>query len=428
MLRLTAGTSPEGVLQQMTIRFLIGAALLTSSCATAQTSTMPRTSDNVVGWPACGKVSTFPTANWDAPATLRSNWNDSVLVEANGVFANSGAAAMVVLHRGELVASWGSVATPYTAQSVRKGLVSSLAGLLIEDGKLSLDKTLEEFGIDDDPVLSENERQATFEHLLMSRSGIMHSALYEVGGWKRLRAKLAERKLDKGGFRPGEYWVYNNWDFNAIGTVLEQAGETSLGEQFAARIAGTIGMQDFRSEHVEYTTRDHLAEQHFNNQSDHRAYVFNISTRDLARYGLLYLNCGSWDGQQVVPRHWVLASLNGIDTRLGRSDDQRRTGFGDYGYLWQIDRPGSRRYPGLLTREPIYFATGNRGHLLMVAPYLDLVVAVQPATEGGVAPEAQRRRAIEGSPEIEFGDMTSLLSAIIHAHPQASEAFIDSKD
>ena len=64
----------------------------------------------------------------------------------------------------------------------------------------------------------------------------------------------------------------------------------------------------------------------------------------------------------------------------------------------------------------------------MVAPYLDLVVAVQPATEGGVAPEAQRRRAIEGSPEIKLGDMTNLLSAIIHAHPQASEAFIEADE
>ena len=64
---------------------------------------------------------------------------------------------------------------------------------------------------------------------------------------------------------------------------------------------------------------------------------------------------------------------------------------------------------------------------MMVAPYLDLVVAVQPATVGGVGLEAQRRRAIEGSPEITHSDMTALLSAIIGAHPQGAEALIDAE-
>jgi CubicO group peptidase (beta-lactamase class C family) len=155
----------------------------------------------------------------------------------------------------------------------------------------------------------------------------------------------------------------------------------------------------------------------------HRAYVFNISTRDLARYGLLYLNCGKWNRKEVIPKSWVLASIVGPDTREGRPADRQVTGFGDYGYLWQIDRPGSRRYANLKTREPFYIASGARGHLLTVFPYLDLVIAHQVATVGGVGVEAQMKRALEGSPEVTEEQAEKLLAAIIAAHPEAESAF-----
>lgn len=414
----------------MITRFaLLTTALIAAGCASmppaplAGATDLPRTSRFVSNWPACGVVEQFPDRGWEVHS--RDEWDAVRLDQVEQLFADSGGAALMVVHRGQAVASLGDVATPYTAQSVRKGLVNALAGQMVGEGRIALDDTLADLGIDDDPPLTPQERTARFEDLLLSRSGIMHSALYEVGGWKRLRGELAERKLREGGFSPGEYWIYNNWDFNAVGTVLERAGGASIGDLFAARVAVPIGMQDFRAAHVEYTTRDHLAERHFDNRSDHRAYVFNISTRDLARYGLLYLNCGAWNGEQVVPREWVLASLDGVPTAHGRPADESFTGFGDYGYLWQIDRPSSRRYTRIPTRDPVYFATGSRGHLLMVAPYLDLVVAIQPATEGGVSAEAQQRRAIEGSPEIEDAMMEQLLLAIIGAHPQGGTALLD---
>jgi CubicO group peptidase (beta-lactamase class C family) len=184
-------------------------------------------------------------------------------------------------------------------------------------------------------------------------------------------------------------------------------------------------MQDFRPQDVEYTTREHPAEQRFNNVSDHRAYVFDISTRDLARYGLLYLNCGAWRGRQVVPRAWVLESLDGQDTREGRQAHEQATGFGDYGYLWQIDHEGSRRLEQVRTREPFYIASGNRGHMMIVLPYLDLVVAHQVATVGGVSPEAQMRRFTEGSPEVQENAVGDLVAAIIAAHPDAQNALLN---
>lgn len=371
-------------------------------------------------WPACGHVETYPRAAWRLADASRQGWDERRLEEARALFENQESAALMVVHRGRLIAQWGSVEERYTAQSVRKALLNSLVGQLVGEGRLRLSQTLADLGINDtDPSLTEGERQATVRDLLMSRSGIFHSALYEVGGWTRMRQSLAQREREAGRdlFGPGDYWVYNNWDFNALGTIVEQTASGGIGALFKDRVARPTSMQDFRPEDVEYTTRDHPAEQRFNNTSDHRAYVFNISTRDLARYGLLYLGCGRWRGEQVVPREWVLESIDGRDTREGRPEGETETGFADYGYLWQIDRPGSQRFRDVPLEAPMYIASGNRGHVLFVIPYLDLVVAHQVATVGGVSAEAQQRRFLEGSPEVSDEQIAALLRAIIAAHP-----------
>lgn len=376
-------------------------------------------------WPACGRVDSLPAATWNEPAPA-PGWDGSKLEKARALFAAQPSAAVMVVHRGRLIASWGDVSARYTAQSVRKGLLTSLVGQLVGEGRLRLDATLAQMGIDDiSPPLTSAERQATLRDLLMSRSGIFHSALYEVGGWKRLRAELAkeERAADKDLYPPGAFWIYNNWDFNALGTIVEQAAGEQIGPLFERRVASRIGMEDFRAQDVAYTTADQMAEKRFGNVSSHRAYVFDISTRDLARYGLLYMNCGRWGSKQVIPESWVRESLSGRDTREGRPPDSQDTGFGDYGYLWQVDHPGSRRFPTLRTREPIYLATGNRGHVLAVFPYLDLVIAHQVATVGGVSDAAQQKRALEGSPEVSDDQVAALFAAIIGAHPDAARAF-----
>lgn len=374
--------------------------------------------------PGCGRVETTPGATWSEPEPELAGWDMVRLAEARFLFESLNSAAVMVVHKGRLIASWGSVETPYTAQSVRKALLNGLIGGLVDRGMLSTDATLASLGIDDtNPALTPEERQATVEDLMRSRSGIFHSALYEVGGWKRMRAALAARKLADGGFAPGEYWIYNNWDFNALGTIVERTAGMEMAPMFARFVATPLQMQDFQASDVEYTTKDSVTEQRFQNWSEHRAYVFNISTRDLARYGLMYMGCGAWNGRQLLSTDWIRRSLEGVDTRVGRGPDEQATEFGDYGYLWQVDRPGSRRLTRLRTREPVYMATGARGHFMLIAPYLDLVIAHQVATVGGIGPEAQQRRATEGSPEVREAELERLFAAIIAAHPEAAAAF-----
>lgn len=396
-----------------------------TGCAIAQPSVLqpsvPQTSPLA---PGCGRVDERPGATWSEPDPAGAGWDTARLGEAHALFESLDSAAVVVVHRGRPIAMWGDVAEPYTTQSLRKALLNSLLGQLVDEGQLSTDATLESLQIDDtNPALTPAERQATVEDLMRARSGISHTALYEVGSNKRYRTALEARKLASGPIAPGALWFYNNWDFNALGTIVEQVAGEEIGPLFARRVAAPLMMQDFVPSHVEYTTKESETERMFSNWSEHRAYVFNMSTRDLARYGLLYLGCGAWDERQVVSRDWVERSVVGVQTGLGRSAEEQDTGFGDWGYLWQAERAGSRRLTGLHTREPVYMGTGFRGHYVWVAPYLDLVIVHQVATVGGVSLEAQIRRATQGTPEVEEEDLERLFAAIIAAHPEGATAF-----
>jgi len=52
--------------------------------------------------------------------------------------------------------------------------------------------------------------------LLEARSGVYHAALYETPA-------MAKQRPARGSHEPGTFWYYNNWDFNALGTIYEHA-------------------------------------------------------------------------------------------------------------------------------------------------------------------------------------------------------------
>jgi len=95
------------------------------------------------------------------------------LAEVRGFASGAGSAALLVVHRGRLVLDVGDTARPMLVASVRKSILSALYGIHVASGTIDLSSTLEQLGIDDnEPALTETERQATICDLLKSRSGV----------------------------------------------------------------------------------------------------------------------------------------------------------------------------------------------------------------------------------------------------------------
>lgn len=288
----------------------------------------------------------FPGPEWDHVSPAQAGWSEVGLAQVRS-WAGAHATALMVVHHGAVVMEWGDTVNRTELASVRKSFLSALVGIAASERKISLNSTLAQLGIDDNPPsLTDIEKQATVRMLLEARSGIYHPALYETPG-------MAAKRPARGSHAPGTFWYYNNWDFNALGTIYEHAAGIGIYEALDQLIARPIGMQDYRPADGTYFTGA---------SSVHRAYPLRMSARDLARFALLYLHKGAWAGRQVVPADWVRESTH--------SYSSAGDGVG-YGYLWWTVEaaPWGRMLP-----EGSFFASGNDGQRAFVDPADDLVV------------------------------------------------------
>jgi CubicO group peptidase (beta-lactamase class C family) len=300
----------------------------------------------------------FPDSTWQAYATPEeAGWSSEKLASVQAFYEGIESAALLVVFDGAVLVGWGDVDRRFMCHSVRKSFLSALYGIHVAEGNIHLDKTLESIGIDDEPPLLPSEKEARIIDLLKSRSGVYHPAAYET-------AAMKERRPARGSHRADELWYYNNWDFNALGTIFERETGRGMFEEFQARIADPVGMQDFRL----MDTYHHLESQH----SRHPAYPFKMSARDMARFGLLFLREGRWRERQLIPEEWIAASSRSY------SSVPYWEGYG-YGYMWWVCTDEADPKQGMV------LALGYGGHMIAVLPRDGLVIVNRANTYFGQA-------------------------------------------
>jgi len=147
----------------------------------------------------------------------------------------SGSSSMMILVDGEIIFEWGDTKKKHLIHSIRKAMLNSLYGIAIERSQIDTTMTIRELGMNDVDSLSEGELDARIADLLKSRSGIYHNAAAVNN------AMLIDRP-ERGTHEPGEYYYYNNWDFNALGYILEKQTGKKIYEMFQEEIAQPLGM------------------------------------------------------------------------------------------------------------------------------------------------------------------------------------------
>jgi len=297
----------------------------------------------------------WPDGAWQRVAPESAGWSGTGLAAADDTARSMRTAAYLVVHRGQLVHAYGDIARPLNLYSVRKSVLSVLFGIHADRGEVELGRSLGEIGIDDRQGLTEREKSATVHQLLQSRSGVYHPAAYET-------ADMAAQRPPRGSHAPGEHWYYNNWDFNALGTVFERLTGQTVFAALQQDLAVPLGFEDFRVEANTEFVRERV--------SVHPAYVMRLSARDLARIGLLMARGGTWRERRIVSPAWVAQSTT------AHSVTSPGAGYGD---MWWVARdvwPFWAKVPG-----EVFFAWGNHGQFLVVSPRDDLVVVHR--TDGG---------------------------------------------
>ena len=228
--------------------------------------------------------------------------------------------AMLVLRGGKAVFSYGDVTQISYIASARKSLVSMLYGPAVARGTIRLDATLADMEFDDMGGLLPIERTATVRDLLMARSGVYHKAANEGDA-----SALAPAR---GSVKPGSHFLYNNWDFNALGAIYERLTGRDFYEAFGEDIAGPIGLQDYRIADQAIRNDTHM--------SNYPARHFVLSTRDMATIGQMMLRKGRWQGHRVISEDWVAktTTLSTPAAEVERTSPFIK-GLG-YGWLWWV--------------------------------------------------------------------------------------------
>ena len=239
--------------------------------------------------------------------------------------------------------------TPLLSWSMAKSILHAAVGLLVGDGRLALDEPADvpEWSSPDDP-----RGAITLEHLLAMRDGLDFAEDYVDAGVSNVIEMLfgdgqhdvaayAEARPLRHG--PGTQFNYSSGTSNIVSAIAARAagGKPALLELLQGRIFDAIGMTSATAKTDDAGT--------FIGSS----YVY-ATARDFARFGLLYLRDGVWDGVRILPEGWV------DHGRMLRSHDEDGIGYGAHWWVVEDDL-GSFR------------ASGYEGQSILVCPGLDVL-------------------------------------------------------
>jgi CubicO group peptidase (beta-lactamase class C family) len=266
---------------------------------------------------------------------------------------------MIILKDGKVLYEYGNIEKVSYIASCRKSVLSILYGKYVENGTINLNQTIGAIGIEEDKPLLDTEKLATVDDILNSRSGVFLEPVN--AGYDK------NNILERGSVKPGEYYVYNNWDFNVAGGIFESKSGKSIYQELEEQLAIPLGFQDWNINNQK---------KKFNkSKSRYPAYHIYLSTRDMAKIGQLMLNKGMWNGKQIISQQWIdkitttVTPTEVVNQRYGRNNESPFQ-F-SYGYMWWLV-DNFKQHPDF---KGAYSASGWGGQFITVIPKLDIVIA-----------------------------------------------------
>lgn len=309
-----------------------------------------------------GQQMVFPRAEWET-ATPESLGINSLRLNSAVEYLhpnfNSSQRDLVIIRNGRLV--WESPGSHVRKEvaSVTKSFTSTVLGLLIDDGQASLETRAADFV----PSLDEDYPVVTFRHLATLTSGYQNVGTFGTPAYWDPAEPF---------FPPGEQFYYYGPAIDQLSNAMTQIAGEPIADLFRRRIADPIGMSGWYWEDSSpYDPPGSVA------AVNPGRFGLEISARDAARFGHLFLNRGVWDGQQLISAEWVdEATRVQVSPTLPEYPANFGLGPGVYGYNWWVNgiKPDDIR---LFSDAPasLFLASGARDNEIFVLPTWKMVVA-----------------------------------------------------
>lgn len=243
--------------------------------------------------------------------------------------------------------------------SVAKSFVSALFGIAVSEGSI---KDINQPVTDYLPLLKNSGYNGvSIKNVLQMSSGIrfnedygdFNSDINKMGRYFGLNMPLADfvasLKAEK---QQGIYHHYVSMDTQVLGMILREATGKNLSEYAQEKLWKPLGMESDAYWLIDSSGME-------------AAFAgLNVTLRDYARFGRLYLNKGNWNGKQIVPAAWVKASVTPDAPHLMPGKRSNASWVLGYGYQWWIP----------LNQDGDYLAIGIYGEAIYVYPRYNIVI------------------------------------------------------
>lgn len=311
------------------------------------------------------------STQWESINPDELGWNMGKMTELKGFLQNNNTRAFLILKEGKIVVEeyWGQNITNTGAfgqesqwywASAGKSVTAFLTGLAQEQGYLKIeDKSSDYLGQGWTSLSEEQESRITVLHQLTMTTGLD----YQVNDLDCTHPECLTYKA-----APGTQWYYHNAPYTLLKEVISSAVGVSY-EQFTnENLEEKIGMEG------------RWISNNFNN-------VYWSRPRDMARFGLLILNKGKWEDEQIMKDSVFYNAMVNTSQDLNPS----------YGYLWWLNGKGQAILPGFPNRIPtsvapeapqeLFAAMGKNGQFIDIVPSQKLIVVrMGEAPDGSLVP------------------------------------------
>ena len=270
------------------------------------------------------------------PDTYEFEGEEKQIIESIDYFNTDG---LMILKDGELHYEnyWNEnkETSRHIIWSVSKSFLSALVGIALDEGLIEdindpIIKYLKDFK-------DTRYEGVSIKNLLQMSSGIEFNEDYgdpdsDINRYGRVTATGTSQrefaKTLKNSREPGTYNHYISLDSQMLGMLVAEVSNMSVKEYLHEKIWSKIGMQD----DAFYLTDKQEIEMSLGG--------LNVTLRDMAKFGQLYLNKGKWNGNQIVPSEWVANSTIPLDKHVQpNAGDEFSSDAWGYGYQWWVPGP-----------------------------------------------------------------------------------------
>lgn len=301
--------------------------------------------------------------------------------EGVGPFAERGAETGIIVYKGYIVAEWGDPNQIEMTHSVTKSFLSTVVGLAVEKGliknvfdtvskyvppievynPLQINRPAEELGKQEliTPFASPHNKTLTWDVMLRQTSD-WEGTLWGKPDWADRPQGNASEWINRKRNEPGTVWKYNDTRVNALALAATNVWRQPLPKVLKEYIMDPIGASNtwrWYGYRNSWIVLDGQAVQSVSGGG-----MF-INAYDMARFGLLTLHRGNWNGKQLISEKWVQQALTPTKANPG------------YGYMNWFLNLGQKFLPSAPATAFVHLGNGN--NMIYVDPEHDLVIVVR---------------------------------------------------